>query len=456
MLTFYIGSFFIGLFFALLTRGPIFFPSLSGMTALMEFESKKVVWDTIALKLCFFVNSITSSYLVTLQTFKLYEDNVNLRRIEILRKRIWIFQRVEALALIIGLIVGFFGTMFPKHLIQIWAFFMNLLVLVDVVTIRKLKTVAVGSVVAFLLSMFWFSESMSKFNHAGSQIAESLIDSQLYIGLVRLRPFVGSDYVTMNMIDFLLPNLVYKFMTMLDWKREKWLLANRLLFSSDHPSYAKMTARALLISGIVYVLLTGITINQVPFSVVFTWVEMFSLVFVFMLQDDLHSFLLFGKKLDAEIPNIAEEPDQGSIAELQHVLIDEHEVVNDQADHAHPNPRPDLFAEEPNPSLIHHQYIEENPAETLSNRPNPDPQVNARGFMDQILNYSTGNIEVCDNLVQQSAQNAANTQNNQLLEQHNLQAQEEPSLNPQIYNEELQDGKKIDVNFREENSVHLK
>lgn len=115
MLTFYMGSFFIGLFFLLLTRGPLFFPVQNGLTAIKEIETKKMVWDTIALKLCFFVNGVTSIYLVLLQIFKLYEDNVNLRRIEVMRKRLWIFQRVEIIALAIGFLVGIFGSLFPRH-----------------------------------------------------------------------------------------------------------------------------------------------------------------------------------------------------------------------------------------------------------------------------------------------------------------------------------------------------
>lgn len=209
--------------------------------------------------------------------------------------------------------------------------------MVDIITIRKLKTLMVGSVSAVMLYIFWISESMYKYNHVGSLVAESIVDSSLYIGLVRLRPFVGSDYVTMNLLDFLLPSLVYKYMTMVDLKREEWLLANRLLFSSEHPSYANITARAMLISAVLYVALTGLTISTIPFGIIFFLVEVLAVLIALVLQDDLEQFLLFGKKLDAVVPNLIEEEEQGAAAELQHVLIDEeivqrHEAQPDQVE----------------------------------------------------------------------------------------------------------------------------
>lgn len=319
ILTFFVGSFSIGLFFALITRSPLYYAVSQEVSAASQFEKSKISWDKVVLNMCFFLNCLTSSYLTMMQILRSYEDNIRLRRVESLRKRIWVFQRVEILAFIAGILIGIFGSISPRHIVQTTAFLTNVMVIIDIITVKRLKTILIAKAIAISLTIFWIFSSLAKFNHIGSLVTETLVNSPYYIGLLRLRPFVGSDYITMGMIDFFIPGMIYKFMTMMDCKREQWLMENRLILHSNHPSYAKITIWALIATSVFFVAFTGISVSEPPFLIIFTVIQILLFGFNFWFYNDLDHFLLFSNKLDEQIPNIEDQPLLPATTEMQNI-----------------------------------------------------------------------------------------------------------------------------------------
>lgn len=229
------------------------------------------------------------------------------RRLEAARKQLWCFMRVEVLALLIGIGLALFSSFMSCLFVQNIVFLFNSWLIVDFFTIKKFKTIVIGLGVAGIFGMMLSGSSYYKFNMMGSMISENYIGMPVYLGLIRVNPFVGSDYVTFNILDVVVPALTYKFMTMVDMKRDDWVRRNRLQLESDHPNYGAVTGRVIILCSVLSLLWMGATIDSTQFFSLFIVIEGLTWLIVGWWNKDITQFRTFAKDLSQEIPNIGEE-----------------------------------------------------------------------------------------------------------------------------------------------------
>ena len=118
---------------------------------------------------------------------------------------------------------------------------------------RKLKILVLGAICIFVFSLLKMVHSLNKFNIVGSLVRDSYVDLPVYLSVHRLSAYIGSDFITFNFLDFIIPGVIYKFMSMLDLKREDWERRNQLLLGSVTPQYGVITGRVILITACWYI-----------------------------------------------------------------------------------------------------------------------------------------------------------------------------------------------------------
>lgn len=304
MLTYFFGSLVVSIFFNILNT-QVYSPSSNSMSD--QVLMKKQMWDKGAMMLCFLINSFCSTYLGILKFFSFYEENFIFGRLQAIRKRLWCFQRIELMSMIVAVIFGMLSSYYSITIVQDMVFLLNVWLIADILTISKLRVVVILSIGGIVYSLMVASSSMIKFNMTGSLVSENFVGMPVNLQILRFAKFVGSDYVTFSLCDFVIPTIVYKFMCMLDLKREDWLMTNQMLLGSNHPRYGDITGRLVLAVAVYYVILSGVTMNSMQFYSTFLLLEIIVFAIVMFCYKDYGHFKTFGRDLMREIPNLDDE-----------------------------------------------------------------------------------------------------------------------------------------------------
>lgn len=324
------------------------------------------------------------------------------------------------MAILLGLISGFFSSFKSVSFFQNTVFLLNCWLIVDVLTIRKLKIVVIMTVAGLAISMMRTGSSVYKYNIVGSMVSENFIDMPVYLELLRFKPFIGSDYVTFSLFDFIIPSLCYKFMNMLDLKREDWLIRNQMILGSSHPQYGKITGKIILVVAVSYLIGLGGTMDNTQFYSMFLFTGLIVVSIVLCCTKDLANLRTFGKDLSQEIPNIGDENLMQNFQEL----IEQDAANNEVLD----------------------QVVQEEGVEN---------EIQDRGYMDQLLDQTVSDgdrnsegqdIGFGENSIDSSQGS---------MDREERQKKQKDELNAHLYDEHGQDGGDVDLSLLEQDSRFL-